>query len=84
MMAKWELEPLIEKLPKLPVPLHLIVGERDAAVPPSDAEAVRRRRPDITITRIKAAGHLAHEEKPIETAEDIASVWAHASPRNAT
>jgi magnesium chelatase accessory protein len=75
MMAKWELEPLIEKLPKLPVPLHLIVGDRDAAVPPSDAEAIRKRLPGLTITRIKGAGHLAHEEKTEEVVADIMTVW---------
>ncbi len=79
MMAKWELEPLVAALPRLPVPLHLIVGDRDRAVPPSDAEALRKRLPSLTITTIPKTGHLTHEEAPEATAADVLAVWAKAN-----
>jgi magnesium chelatase accessory protein len=75
MMAKWELEPLIARIAKLAVPLHLIVGERDSAVPPADARAVQKRNTAVTITSIPKTGHLAHEEQPETVAEDIKAIW---------
>jgi magnesium chelatase accessory protein len=75
MMAKWELEPLIGAIQNLKTSLHLIVGERDSAVPPSDAKAIQKRHPSATITTIARAGHLAHEERPEETVAEILRLW---------
>jgi magnesium chelatase accessory protein len=68
MMASWDLRPLVRDLPKLRVPLDLIVGEGDRTLPPSQAEQVRALVPGARLTRIPARGHLAHEE-------DAAGVW---------
>jgi magnesium chelatase accessory protein len=75
MMARWELEPLIEALPRLKTPLHLIVGEKDGAVPPRDANAIQKLLPGTTVTTIPKVGHLAHEEAPEATVADVLKVW---------
>ncbi len=64
MMAHWNLEPLLADLPRLAARLALVVGERDRAVRPSDAEDAERRAPNAAIWRLPGLGHLAHEEDP--------------------
>ena len=68
MMARWELQPLVDDLPRLGVPLLLIVGDRDRTVPPSQSEAVGRMAPGARVERMAGLGHLAHEENPRGTA----------------
>lgn len=62
MMANWDLMPLRRDLGRLAVPLTLIVGEADRAVPPSVAEAVAGEVAGARVTRMPGLGHLAHEE----------------------
>lgn len=68
MMANWDLEALGRAFGKLALPVVLVVGADDKAVPPGDAAEVARRLPDARIETIAQAGHLAHEEKPAEIA----------------
>jgi magnesium chelatase accessory protein len=68
MMAHWDLRPLARSLPQLPCPLHLIVGQNDRAVAPSQARSVARRVPRSTLTLLPGLGHLAHEEAPARVA----------------
>ena len=71
MMARWDLRPLARDLARLQVPLTMIVGANDRAVPPADAQRVRARLPPTTVCTIDVvpgAGHLVHEEKPVEVA----------------
>ena len=72
MMARWDLRPLAHDLARLRTPLALIVGANDRAVPPRDAERVRRIVPASTacsIDTVRGAGHLVHEERPDEVAK---------------
>lgn len=73
MMASWDLQPLVRGLPKLQVPLELLVGEGDRTLPPAHAERVRLLAPSARLTRLAHRGHLMHEE-------DAAGVW-HALQR---
>jgi len=68
MMASWDLQSLARDLPKLRVPLELIVGEGDRTLPPSHGERVRALLPGARLTRIPGHGHLMHEE-------DAGGVW---------
>jgi magnesium chelatase accessory protein len=68
MMANWDLVPLLRDLPKLRPRLVLVVGALDRAVPPVQAEAVRRRLPAAEIVTWPGLGHLAHEERPEQAA----------------
>jgi magnesium chelatase accessory protein len=64
MMAAWDLHPLARALPRLAVPLTLVVGENDRTIPPADALRVRAILPAARIVTLPRLGHLAHEEDP--------------------
>lgn len=64
MMANWDLRPLAQALPQLPVPLVLVVGSNDRTTRPSDSRRVRAMVPGSTIVTLPGLGHLAHEERP--------------------
>jgi magnesium chelatase accessory protein len=71
MMAAWDLDPLASDLPRLGCPLLLVVGARDATVPPEQAERVRRLVPGARVETLAGLGHLAHEERPDQIAARI-------------
>lgn len=64
MMARWDLVALHADLPRLAVPLHLVVAELDATVPPIVGEQVSSLVPGARLQRWSGCGHLAHEEAP--------------------
>lgn len=64
MMANWDLETLKRDLPGLHVPLHIIHGERDAAIPLAKAREAGALVPGATFEVLPGLGHLAHEEAP--------------------
>jgi magnesium chelatase accessory protein len=64
MMARWNLEPLIEDLPKLDAPVTLALGLRDRAVPPEGTRSVAHRLRRARIVEYPDLGHLMHEEAP--------------------
>ncbi len=71
MMAQWQLEPLIERLPQIMVPTLLIASDKDRAVPARvsrDAAAVI---PRAEYVEIADYGHLLHEEAPHRISELI-------------
>lgn len=76
MMANWDLVPLLRDLPRLAPDLTLVVGAGDRAVPPVQAEAVRRRLPKARLVTLPGLGHLAHEEDPAGVAALIRGVAA--------
>ena len=76
MMANWDLGPLERDLPRLAVPLLLIVGENDRTVSPAQAKRVRQLLPTARIVSLPALGHLAHEEDAARVAESILSFAA--------
>jgi magnesium chelatase accessory protein len=64
MMANWDLITLKRDLPGLAVPLHIIHGERDAAIPVAKAREAAALVPGAMIEVLPELGHLAHEEAP--------------------
>jgi magnesium chelatase accessory protein len=71
MMANWDLPALAAKLPRLAVPLDLLVGTRDRTVPPTQAAQVMDRLSPTargSLIRLDGLGHLAHEEEPARVA----------------
>jgi magnesium chelatase accessory protein len=64
LMASWHLAPLAAALPRLLVPLTLLVGSRDGTVPPAQAQQVQQRLPQAQCVWLEGLGHLAHEEDP--------------------
>jgi len=71
MMANWDLEALKRDLPRVQVPVLLVHGEGDAAIPLSAAREASRLIPGATLKPLAGLGHLAHEERPGEVAEFI-------------
>jgi len=71
MMANWDLRSFAAALPRLKVPLTLVVGSQDRTIPPSQAERVHEMLPQSKIVTLSGLGHLAHEERPEECAEII-------------
>jgi magnesium chelatase accessory protein len=69
MMANWDLTGLKAGLPALRVPIALVYGEKDAAVPSSVARDVARLVPDSELIAMPGLGHLAPEEDPQGFAE---------------
>jgi magnesium chelatase accessory protein len=71
MMANWDLRPLQRDAARLRPRLALLAAGGDSAVPPSVAQAFRRRAPNATVIDLPGLGHLAHEEDPARLAEVI-------------
>jgi pimeloyl-ACP methyl ester carboxylesterase len=57
---------VLEALGALDVPIHVITGEQDRALPVRHAEDIARVVPDATLSLIKRAGHLCTIERPNE------------------
>jgi magnesium chelatase accessory protein len=68
MMASWDLAPVLRDLTRLQPKLLLLAGETDKAIPPADAEKLHGLVPGSEVAKLPRVGHLAHEEKPHETA----------------
>jgi len=64
MMAGWDLEPLLQELPKLRTPLVLVAASEDAMVPPAQAYEMKAHLRGATLVKLRRLGHLAHEERP--------------------
>lgn len=62
MMASWDLDPLLDDLPRLKVPLVLVAATEDRTVPASQAYEVKARLRSARVVRLRRLGHLAHEE----------------------
>lgn len=51
-------------LPKLDIPVLVVVGEQDTITPPAESEKMVAALPDAHLVRIPGAGHLTPLEKP--------------------
>ena len=77
MMADWDLVPLKRDLPKLTVPMLVLHGERDAAIPLSGALDSVALIPGCELEVLSDLGHLVHEEVPLVVVERIMSFAAN-------
>jgi magnesium chelatase accessory protein len=71
MMADWDLVPLKRDLPKLAVPMLILHGEKDAAIPLSGALESVSLITNCGLEVLPGLGHLAHEEAPTLVANHI-------------
>lgn len=71
MMAAWYLRPLLAQLGQIKVPVLLLTGARDGAVPPSSAAAAARAMPAARAHILDGYGHLLPEEAAGEIAPMI-------------
>lgn len=70
MMADWDLTAVERRLPDLPVPVTIVHGDRDAAIPVAESRRVAERSGAGLIV-LPGLGHLAHEERPDEAVRII-------------
>jgi magnesium chelatase accessory protein len=73
MMANWDLETLKRELPGLNVPLRMIHGAKDTAIPVAKAREAATLIPGAQLEVLDGLGHLAHEEGPARIAAMIAA-----------
>lgn len=64
MMANWDLSKMADDIRRLKIPLTLVVGANDKAVPPEQAGEIAALAPGARLIRLRGLGHLAHEEAP--------------------
>ncbi|WP_299322490.1 alpha/beta fold hydrolase BchO [Parasphingopyxis sp.] len=64
MMASWDLETLKKRLPQIDVPMLLVHGSADTAIPASAMGEAAALIPDAKTEMLDGLGHLAHEERP--------------------
>ena len=62
MMAQWDLEPLLARLPNLQTETHLIASSNDLAVPCATSQRAAALLPNADCCVLSDLGHLAHEE----------------------
>uniref|UniRef100_UPI0035CAB663 alpha/beta fold hydrolase BchO n=1 Tax=uncultured Sphingomonas sp. TaxID=158754 RepID=UPI0035CAB663 len=73
MMAAWDLDALARALPRVALPVLLVHGENDAAIPVASVRAAAVQLPDSRLELVAKRGHLVHEEAPGDVAALIAA-----------
>ncbi|MCR8825234.1 alpha/beta fold hydrolase BchO [Pseudosulfitobacter koreensis] len=68
MMAQWQLEPLLDRLPRNTARTLLITASGDKAVPPATSQKAAEKMPNATCKSLLGLGHLAHEEDAVAVA----------------
>ena len=74
MMGHWDLAALRRDLPRLRVPVTLVVGENDRMIAPSQARVLVNLLPDARLVSLPGLGHLAHEEQPRQVADLVGAM----------
>ena len=71
MMAAWQIRPLAQTLHRLAGPVYLHIGEKDGTVPPAQSDETLALVPQAQRVMARGLGHLAHEEDPAGTAQQV-------------
>lgn len=83
MMAQWNLDALLHRLPRQKVPCLLITASADRAVPPAVSQRAAALMPNAQWIDLPGFGHLVHEEAPEQVAaliQDFLEARAKAGP----
>lgn len=84
MMAQWNLDGLLHRLPRQKVPCLLITASADRAVPPAVSQRAAAQMPDAEWINLPRFGHLVQEEAPEQVAaliHDFLTARASAGPQ---
>jgi magnesium chelatase accessory protein len=68
MMAQWQLDGLLSRLPRIDLPVLFVTGAKDRTVPPQVSRDAAARMPRAEVVELAGLGHLAHEEAAPQTA----------------
>jgi len=79
MMAAWDLSQGAHTLRQLRCPVQMLVGERDRAVPPAQAQQALGLLADGHLESWPGFGHLVHEEAPTQCVQFLVKTLAQAS-----
>ncbi len=79
MMAAWDLSQGAHTLRQLRCPVHMLVGERDGAVSPAQAQQALGLLADGYLESWPGFGHLVHEEAPTQCVQFLVKTMAQAS-----
>jgi magnesium chelatase accessory protein len=71
MMAAWDLKPLARRLHEITAPVCMLIGDQDQTVPPALSHQACQRLAHAQVITQTGLGHLAHEEAPLETVQQI-------------
>lgn len=71
MMAAWQLKPLSGRLSQIKNPVFMAIGSNDKTIPPALADEACRVLPQAQKMTQTGLGHLAHEEDPEGTVQQI-------------
>ncbi|WP_179380751.1 alpha/beta fold hydrolase BchO [Jannaschia marina] len=71
MMAQWQLDDLLRRLPAVDAEVLFLTGARDKAVPPRVSAAMAPRMPRARHRDLPGLGHLAHEEDAERVAAEV-------------
>jgi len=80
MMAQWDLEPLLRRLPQSGLRGLLIAATADRAVPAAVSRDMAPQVPGLDYAELPDLGHLAHEEAPQAVAALILDYLAENTP----
>ena len=69
MMAQWQLQGLVSRMPAMMAPALLIAAKGDRAVPPRISQAAAAKMPNASVVVLPQYGHLVHEEAAEAVAE---------------
>jgi magnesium chelatase accessory protein len=75
LMGNWDLLPMQRDLARIAIPLTIIHGDRDAAIPISQAHTAVQAVAGAQLEILSGSGHLAHEEQPARVAKLIQQHW---------
>jgi magnesium chelatase accessory protein len=74
MMAQWQLDGLLSRLPQQKTPCLLIAASKDRAVPPAVSQRAAARMPHANYAEIAGFGHLVQEENA-QAVADVILPW---------
>ena len=84
MMAQWNLDGLVQRLPRLPQPCLFVTASNDRAVPPATSKRVAAMMPNARWINLPGFGHLVHEEaagQVVVLIQDFLALCEPASPQ---
>lgn len=80
MMAQWNLDALLRRLPQIAVPCLLITGSNDCAVPPQVSARAAAQMPNAAWVDLPGYGHLVQEEAADKVADLILNALHKLTP----
>ncbi|CTQ48048.1 alpha/beta fold hydrolase BchO [Jannaschia donghaensis] len=83
MMAQWQLDGLLSRLPSVQADVLFVTGSDDKAVPPKVSAGMAAKMPNARHVPLEGLGHLAHEEDAVRVLATLRPfLWPTADDRS--